>query len=81
MQGGALAQYFSRALFRQKENFTIFLGKKAIIITSNTTQRSFLPFQYLSRKTLRKIGPKIKGRVNTILSEYVESRSCPLGIP
>ena len=52
MPRGALAQYL-RALFGQKENFTVyFSGKRRSLLHPNTAQRSF------SRKTLRKLGPK-----------------------
>ena len=49
--GGALAQYL-RALFGQKENFTVyFLGKRRSLLHPNTAQRSFFPLQSFSRKT------------------------------
>ena len=58
MPRGALAQYL-RALFGQKENFTVyFSGKRRSLLHPNTAQRSSFPLQSFSRKTERKIGPK-----------------------
>ena len=57
---GALSQYL-RTLFWQREIelHCIFLGKKAIIITSkHTTMIIPFPLQSFSRKTQRKIWPK-----------------------
>ena len=48
---GALAQYL-RALFGQKENFTVyFSGKRRSLLHPNTTQRYFFPLQSFSRRT------------------------------
>ena len=42
---------FTRAFRSKRELQCIFLGKKEIIITSNTAQRSFFPLQSFSMKT------------------------------
>ena len=58
MPRGALAQYL-RALFGQKENFTVyFSGKRRSLLHPNTAQGSFFPLQSYSKKTLRKNVPK-----------------------
>ena len=46
----AIAQYL-RALFGQKENFTVyFSGKRRLLLHPNTAQRFFSPLQSFSRK-------------------------------
>ena len=61
-----------RALFGQKENFTVqFSGKRWSLLHPNTAERSFFPLPSISRKTERKICPK--ARVNT--TERVSDRT------
>ena len=55
---GGIRSEFTHALWAKRELQSIFLRKKAIIITSNTAQRSSFSLQSFSRKTERKIGPK-----------------------
>ena len=58
----ATSQYL-RALFGQKENFTVYFSRKRrLLLHPNTAQRSFFPLQSFSRKTLRRLARK--ARVN-----------------
>ena len=59
---GALAQYL-RALFGQKENFTVHFSRKGrSLLHPNTAQRSFFPLQSFSRKLQKRAQ---KARINT----------------
>ena len=59
---GATSQYL-RALFGQKENFTVYFSRKRrLLLHPNTAQRSFFLLQSFSRKTLRRLARK--ARVN-----------------
>ena len=50
MPRGALAQYL-RALFEQKENFTVYLsGKRRSLLHTETAQRSLFPIAIFFRK-------------------------------
>ena len=64
MPRGALAQYL-RALFGQKENFTVyFSGKRRSLLNPNTAQRSF---SHITIFFLGELNEKLarKARVNT----------------
>ena len=55
---GALAQYL-RALFGQKENFTIyFSGKRRSLVHPNTAQRSFFAIRIFFSENLEKNCPE-----------------------
>ena len=76
---GGTRSVFS-ALFRQKENFTVyFSGKRQSLLHPNAPQRSLFPITIFF---LGKLKEKLarKARVY-ILSEYIGSCSCPPGHP
>ena len=63
MPRGALAQYL-RALFGQKENFTVyFSGKRRSLLHTKTAQRSLFPIAIFLGKLKEKLARK--ARVNT----------------
>ena len=76
---GGNRSVFTRAFCAKRELHRIFLGNKAIIITSKHGTTIFFSHYNLF---LGKLNEKLARKARAyILSEYIGSCSCPLGTP
>ena len=70
---------FTRAFREKRKLHSIFLGRKAIIMTSKHGTMIFFSHDNLF---LGKLSEKLARKVRVyVLSEYIGLCSCPLGIP